>query len=530
MRILGIEFGSWSVKAVEMESRFRRLEVLEFHEVRLPLRIDEPIEVYRQAIAQLLARLPTHPEKIITALPHNQTALRFLRIPIRKRKQVEQMFRFELEDSVPFKLDESIVEHQVNINREGSLVVTAVSPKRNIQAYLDWLKQVGVETDWLCFEGMGLINLALLANAEAEEEQKPSGPILLMDIGHGKTNISVINEDRVEFFRTITWGGAQVNHSIAINMGVSLEEAEEMKLSRVNLGGGSGSDDLDQAVRQPFSSFLADINHTLVAYRNQAKQEIAAIRLTGGTSKLKGIEVFLEEALNTPTLKFRPFETIELKEDLKKTVDQYRFSESWGRALVFTRKAPLLFNFRQGDLSKQTSLNEVTNILRNPSIIRLAQYAGILCLILFFHVTIASYLAEEELGKANEELKKVFQDTFRSVPTKTRNNLLANPADLKKFIDQKNNELEQKLKMLSKTKTSMLRMLSGITGCFPKTVRVDVNDLSLDDSSFSIDGVVYDNSDLSPVTENLKKIASFSDVTLQREGQRFTYRGKVRVK
>ena len=27
MRILGIEFGSWSVKAVEMESRFRRFDV-----------------------------------------------------------------------------------------------------------------------------------------------------------------------------------------------------------------------------------------------------------------------------------------------------------------------------------------------------------------------------------------------------------------------------------------------------------------------------------------------------------------------
>ena len=57
MRILGIEFGSWSVKAVEMESRFRRLEILDFHEVKLPLKVLEPTKVYAEATQQILAGL-----------------------------------------------------------------------------------------------------------------------------------------------------------------------------------------------------------------------------------------------------------------------------------------------------------------------------------------------------------------------------------------------------------------------------------------------------------------------------------------
>src|SRR5688500_15751248 len=105
MRILGVEFGSWSLKAVEMESRFRRVDILDFHEVRLPLQTNDATETYRQAIAQLMARLPSHPEKIVTSLPPAQTALRFLSMPIKGRKEVEKSFRFELEDNVPFKLD-----------------------------------------------------------------------------------------------------------------------------------------------------------------------------------------------------------------------------------------------------------------------------------------------------------------------------------------------------------------------------------------------------------------------------------------
>ena len=48
MRILAIELGSWSVKAVEIESRFRRFEVLDFHEVKLPLKMTEPTEIYKE--------------------------------------------------------------------------------------------------------------------------------------------------------------------------------------------------------------------------------------------------------------------------------------------------------------------------------------------------------------------------------------------------------------------------------------------------------------------------------------------------
>jgi len=527
MRILGIEFGSWSLKAVEMESRFRKLEVLEFHEVRLPLQITDPVATYKQAMAQLLARLPAHPEKVITALPHNQIGLRFINLPIKKRKKVEQMYRFELEDSVPFKLEDSIVEHQVHPTKEGSLVVTALSPKKNIQSFIHWLMDVGVDPDWLCFDGMGLINLAI--NAQAGSDQESQGPACFLDVGHTKTSLAIVHEGRLEFFRSIPWGGHHINHSLALNMGASLEEAEKIKISQLKIEGGATSDeeDIETSFLQAVSPFITDLNHSLIAYRNQQKRSVASLRITGGTAKIKNFDGFLEKNLNIPTLKFKPFETLDIKEDLKKTADQYRFCEAWGRAVAFGRKAPLLFNFRQQELAKQTSLNEISEVLQNPNIVKLVQFASVAALILFTHVTVSSYLADAELNKANEELKKVFQETFRLVNAKTRNELIAHPEDLKKFIDKKNTELEQKLNMLSKNKTSMLRLIAGVSSAFPKSIRVDVNDVQIDDNKFTLDGVVYENGNLSPVTEALKKIAAFSDVTLQQEGQRFTYRGKV---
>jgi len=50
MRILAIELGGRSIKAVEIESRFRRFDVLDFHEVKLPLKITNSTALYKEGI------------------------------------------------------------------------------------------------------------------------------------------------------------------------------------------------------------------------------------------------------------------------------------------------------------------------------------------------------------------------------------------------------------------------------------------------------------------------------------------------
>jgi hypothetical protein len=145
---------------------------------------------------------------------------------------------------------------------------------------------------------------------------------------------------------------------------------------------------------------------------------------------------------------------------------------------------------------------------------------------LLIHVNIASYLAERESASANEELKKVFGDTFRTVPQKIRAGLLGSSDQLKKFIEQKNRELEQKIGMLSGSKVKTLGLIKRVSSSFPPSVKVDVNELTINDQSFTLQGVHYEG-DLGLVTENLKKIPSFNEVVLQLDGQRFTFLGKI---
>ena len=528
MKILGIEYGSWSVKAVEMESRWRKIEVIDFHEVRLPLKMENPTQFYKQATEQLLARLPAVPEKIITSLPVTQTSLRFLQLPIKNRKKVEQMFRFELEDAIPFKLDEAVLEHMIIKQKTGSLVFTAMAPEGLVKQHIDWLKSLGIDPDWLTFDSQGVMNLFLMHNTskQSDDDRQAEGAQIVLDMGHLKTNICIVDKAEIKLVRSIGWGGNNINQSLAVALGLPLEQAEQFKIQELNLLSDAGvQEDEIQASKQALNAFIADLNHSLVSFRNLYKQEISSITITGGTSKLKGIKTLLESAFNVPVSELNPEESIPLKAELKKP-DLSRFSESWGRSLLFARKAPVLFNFRSGSQSKQTSINEVTTVFSNPAILKLAQYAAVLAFVLFLHVNIASYLSDKEKTLSNDELRKVFKDTFRMVPAKTAQSLLGNTDELKKFIEQKNIELEQKIKMAAKTDIPALSIIKAISNAFPANVRVDVNILQFDDRNFSMDGVLYEGA-LDQVTNNIKAISHFSDVQLQQEGQRFTYKSKI---
>ena len=526
MRILGIEFGSWSVKAVEMESRFRRFDVLELHEVRLPLTIVDPTDIYRKAVDELMDRLPSHPEKIVASLLPAQTSVRVLNLPVRQIKKAEQMFRFEIEDSTPFRLEEAITEHQSIRIKDGCSVFTAISPKRHIQSQVEWLKAIGADSDWLTFDGMGMINLFLSTQTIVEGV----GPLMVLDVGHQKTNLVIIDEGRVAYFRSIPWGGFQITQGISSTLGISLENAEILKHDQLNMNQEinttSEARELFSCGAVAMANFLADLNHTLYAYRTQFKRDVQNTFLCGGTSLTKGIEIYIGKQLDRPTQILTP-SIVQKHKESTSDIETTRFGEAYGRALEFGHKAPVLFNFRRGDFSKTTSLNDVSTIFKNPSTRLFITYACLFIGALFIYANIAKIIASKDVVKSLEELKKTMAETIKNVPAKQRATLSSNPEELKKYIEQKNKVLEDRLKMIGRSSPPMLALINSISESFANDVKVDVNTLVIDDRSLVIEGVLYQGS-LDVSTKSLQKNPYFSGVGVTMNGQRFTYRGSVK--
>src|SRR5687767_4984321 len=101
MRILGIDIGSSSIKAVELESAFGRFDIRDYHE--LPNLENTPEKV----VQQLVSKLSKTPDRIIVSLPYKSTTFRNLQLPTRDKKAIQSGIKFELEDELPFPSDSS---------------------------------------------------------------------------------------------------------------------------------------------------------------------------------------------------------------------------------------------------------------------------------------------------------------------------------------------------------------------------------------------------------------------------------------
>ena len=106
MRTIGVDIGSRSVKVVELESSFGgRLEVRD-HQMAELNPGDDP---YLLA-ARLIDNRPKKADRISVLLRANRSTFRNFLLPTREKKALQSAIVFELEDELPFPLEDAVYD------------------------------------------------------------------------------------------------------------------------------------------------------------------------------------------------------------------------------------------------------------------------------------------------------------------------------------------------------------------------------------------------------------------------------------
>src|SRR3712207_3189188 len=103
MRILGVDIGSTSIKAVELDSAFGRYEIHEYHDVPIVPAAD-PAQSLQEAVNRLMAGLHKQPDRIGMAMRTGQLTFRNLQLPTRDKKAIQAGVGYELDDELPFPM------------------------------------------------------------------------------------------------------------------------------------------------------------------------------------------------------------------------------------------------------------------------------------------------------------------------------------------------------------------------------------------------------------------------------------------
>lgn len=353
---LGIDIGSYSVKAVLVESSLKRQQVKAFREYHLTKRSDPmpDLDELREVARTIAADPGLKASAIAVGLPGFTTIKKWLQFPFDDRKKIDGAIGFPFGELVPIPFHELVIDYQITEKREDGAwdLLTIAAQKDLVGGVLDAFRGAGVDPRWLVPGGMSYLNLHSLLFPEG-----PLGCQAYVDIGYQSTEVLIVEGGLPKVYRTVLAGSSRLAAAVGALLGKSEAEAQEIvertaELIHVGREAPDEAGRVQTVIREQVGDLLKEVR--LVLHGHQVKGGCAPDRvfLTGGLSYLDGLRDHAEIALGLPV---SPLE-LDLEWSAEIPPGPQRRAASRALALAWTplaRGDGAEINFRKGEYEYQ---------------------------------------------------------------------------------------------------------------------------------------------------------------------------------
>lgn len=316
-RLLTLNIGAANIELAEYEAGAKgALTLVNYGTAPLAAPLDggDANAILTPAIQEVVRTKGIRPGKIAIAISGQMVFPRFAAIPMAGgAEKFDQMVRYEIEQNIPFPIDEIVCDRQVlGDTGTGDKSVMIVAAK---------VDQVEALTAAVAVAGFSpeLVDAAPLAltNALRHAIGDDGSCSVLLDIGSKTTSLVIVEGDKI-YNRSIPVAGNAVTKEIAAALGCSTEEAEQLKQEKgyVSMGGVTEDDDevadrISKACRAVMTRLNAEISRSINFYRSQQGGTAPTrLYLTGGSALLPQIDDFFQESLQIEVVFFNPFEAL----------------------------------------------------------------------------------------------------------------------------------------------------------------------------------------------------------------------------
>lgn len=265
------------------------------------------------AAKQLATNLRAADAEVNWAIPGQFLIAKFVKLPSLAEDQVEKIVGFEAQQAVPFPLNETVWDYQLMGKSGGEMEVAIVAVRSE---HLNDLN-ASVEGAGLATHTVDAAPVALY-NAFRYNYPDAGGCSLLIDLGARTTNLIFV-EGRRAFISSFQTGGASISQSIAKEMNVDYDTAEQRKVAEgfVNLGGNYEDhedpeiDAMSKVIRNALARIHGEIVRRTNAYRQQQGGTAPVIAyLAGAGANLPYVKEVIEEKLRIPVEYFNPLKNV----------------------------------------------------------------------------------------------------------------------------------------------------------------------------------------------------------------------------
>jgi type IV pilus assembly protein PilM len=314
--VVGLDIGSSSIKVCELSGSKGKYKLQKFGLVKLAddVFIEDQLEkpeVVVEAIKEAFKQAGITNQGVAIGLYGPNTICKRLPMPSGTPQEIEDQVMWESEQYIPFGADVSSIGHQILGENEGGGVDVFISAAREdlIEKYQGLATEAGLKTKVVDLAMITLSNV--FEHSMFDKIDNYAAGTLVMDIGAQTTKMLVYKNGAPVYSREINFGGKVISEEIQRQMGVSYDEAEDLKIH------GDESGNLPEEILQISSSSIqnlfSEVKKALNFYLStNTEDKIEYAFITGGTSRLPGIKEGIEKLLEVPTDYLNPIRRIDL--------------------------------------------------------------------------------------------------------------------------------------------------------------------------------------------------------------------------
>ena len=321
-RIIGIDFGSHSIKAIALSKKQNVLVVEGVIEIFLDkgLVVDgrlQEIDEIATILKKVKRSFPTSFKHVAIAVSGSDVITKIMVISNSLNEQeLASRVEMEAENTIPFPLDEIFIDFEVmGVNRDDPScndILVSAARKERVLSQVQCVDQSGLKTV--------IVDVATHALARAvrllTDEKFYHRGVVILDIGASQMTLSILFKGNVLFTRSKNHGGAVCNKMLSDTYDLSIVDAEKIKTE------GAFTPDCIVNVISPFINMT--INHfrfELRMFTNSQKDlPINKLVLTGGGVLMEKLVTQLASTLELEVDVANPSDYFQFKNERDKEI------------------------------------------------------------------------------------------------------------------------------------------------------------------------------------------------------------------
>ena len=319
VEIIGLDIGTSSMKLVCLNRTKKLTSLKSFAIIPLPPEsiVDGALmntSAISESLVKILKEIKVKTKKVALSISGHSVFVRFIRTSITEDDALEEHIKWDAESYIPVNINDVYIDFQKLTtipDQSGEIEVLLVAAKRNmVDEYDQLIKSIGLKPVIVDIDAFALQNVYEFNYPDRFDVEN----VVIVNIGSATTNINIIEKGISKFVRDITIGGMEITEAVSQYYGLSVEEAENIKLGAMhgetNL---VNPKELHSIYEDVATRIAGEIRQTIDYYRSQAAgDDIDRMYLSGGGAKVELITRMLADMLEVRVEYLNPFNNINI--------------------------------------------------------------------------------------------------------------------------------------------------------------------------------------------------------------------------